>query len=90
MARTSNSSDALLEILSLCEQALTGLNPQNEAVPNRNPSDKSNHFRNQRRAKLAHQLRLIQGGLSTSKHRLTDRWSGRVFPYFLPVPFSRA
>jgi hypothetical protein len=68
MGRPSTSTDVLIEILSLCEQALTSLHPHDESDKPVVQSDKTNHPRYRKRAKLGPCLVLIPGGLSTA-HR---------------------
>lgn len=69
MARTGTSTDPLLEILSLCEQALTGLNCGREDVPTSAQSDNLIQLRPVRRANVARRLILINGGRSSPKRR---------------------
>jgi hypothetical protein len=73
MSRSNTSTDALIEILSLCEQALTELNPHDEAAPSHDRSDKSSHLRKRKRANITHGLLLIPGGLSITNRRVTGR-----------------
>jgi len=73
MNGSSTGTDALIEILSLCEQALTELGPDAETAPRIIRADNSRHFRRYRRAKIANRLLLIPGGLSTAARRVTYR-----------------
>ena len=60
MARSSTSADALIEILNLCEQTLTALEPDARANPNTPQADKAGD------SKQLHgrQFVLIRGGLA--------------------------
>ena len=73
MGRSNRSTDALIEIISLCEQALIELTPEGEAVSEAARTDKLRHFRRHQRAKMMHRLLLVPGGLSMAKRRVTDR-----------------
>jgi len=63
MSRTNTSTDALIEILSFCEQALTALDPHKAGVAALSQSNKSCHT-NLKHTGPAHRLHLIPGGLS--------------------------
>jgi len=64
MSRTNTSTDALLEILTFCEQALTALDPLKAGVGVLSQSNKTCHSWQGKRSNLAHHLQLIPGGLS--------------------------
>lgn len=63
MARVNTGADALIEILDLCEQALTTLCPGEDHPSNRPASDKTSQARQQMHTNVARRLVLIQGGL---------------------------
>jgi hypothetical protein len=73
MSRSNTSTDPLIEILSLCEQALTELHTRNGAAPNQDRSHKLSHLRKGKRANITHRLVLIPGGLSVAQRRDKDR-----------------
>lgn len=73
MARTGTSTDPLLEILSLCEQALTDLNCARVEAPESVQPDNLIHSPPGRRANVVRRLILIQGGLSTPSRRTRAR-----------------
>jgi hypothetical protein len=64
MGRSSTGTDVLIEILNLCEQALTSLHSHDQGDKAVAPSDKTIHSRFRKRAKLGPRLVLIPGGLS--------------------------
>lgn len=72
MGRTNSSTDALIEILSFCEQALTALDPHKAGIAVLSQLNKSCHSRRRKHTSLAHRLQLIPGGLS-----LDNRGSNR-------------
>jgi hypothetical protein len=66
MARTNTGTDALVEILNFCEQALTALDahaPEAVALPQ---STGSGLPRRRKRLVPVRRLKLIRGGLSSS------------------------
>jgi hypothetical protein len=63
MARSNFSPDALIEILSLCEQTLVALKARKKDSAHGQQLDKPGHSRRQKRAN-SRQFVLIQGGLS--------------------------
>lgn len=68
MARSSTSTGALIEILSLCEQALKSLHSDNASVPSAQESDKPSLAQPAKRSNVGRRLVLIRGGLSTGNH----------------------
>lgn len=68
MGRPNFIPEALIEIISLCEQTLVALDPRQELPTHRPKLDKLNHLLRQKRANSC-QLVLIQGGLSTGAQR---------------------
>jgi len=64
MARTTTGTDALVEILSFCEEALTALHPHNASEPVLSRSSKASQLRRNQRRNSTGRLQLIQGGLS--------------------------
>jgi hypothetical protein len=68
MARPNFTPDALIEIISLCEQTLVSLEPRQEMATHRLQLDKLSQTRRQKRANPS-QFVLIQGGLSTGTRR---------------------
>jgi hypothetical protein len=62
MGRGNTGADALIEILELCEQALTAVCLSEDATTQQQPVDKSSQSRPQKRTNLARRLILVQGG----------------------------
>jgi hypothetical protein len=73
MGRTNTSTDALIEILTFCEQALTALDPHKAGAAALSQSNKSCHSRQRKHTSLAHQLRVIPGGLSFARRGTNHR-----------------
>ncbi len=63
MARSNFSPEALIEIISLCEQTLVALKAREKDSTHGQQLDKPDHSRRQNRAK-SRRFVLIQGGLS--------------------------
>ena len=64
MARSSTGTDALIEILNLCEQTLTALEPDPFVKPDTLQADKASDSRQLPCAKVGRQFVLIRGGLA--------------------------
>jgi hypothetical protein len=64
MGRSNFSPDALIEIITLCEQTLVALNAREENSAHGQQLDKPGHSWRQKRAN-SRRFVLIQGGLST-------------------------
>ena len=64
MALSSPCAEALVEILSLCEQTLTALREHEERHMTTPLADKYRHSGLQQRANIVRQFVLLQGGLS--------------------------
>lgn len=64
MGRISTSADPLIEILDLCEQALTAVSLSDDGFLQRRQSDNATQLRPQKRAIVAPHLILVQGGLA--------------------------
>jgi hypothetical protein len=62
MGTHGDSAEALIEILSLCEQTLTALTPQAESTALPPPSDTIRRQKFPRRANVNRRLWLIKGG----------------------------
>jgi hypothetical protein len=73
MARSSTSTGALIEILSLCEQALKSLHSDNASVPSARESDKTSLGQPAKRSNVGRRLVLIRGGLSIVNRNGTSR-----------------
>ncbi len=73
MSRGSTGTDALVEILDLCEQTLTAVEVYDDKSPSYRFSDKTSQSRQQTRANVVRRLILIQGGLSVSLRRSNVR-----------------
>jgi hypothetical protein len=73
MGRSNTSTDALVELLSLCEQTLTALQPDSDRDTSVAQSDKANHSRYGKRASIGPRLVLISGGLSMINRGATAR-----------------
>lgn len=63
MGRANTSADALIEILSLCEQTLTALKLPDDGPDYPPVMDKFSHTRQWKRANIASKFVLIRGGL---------------------------
>jgi hypothetical protein len=73
MARSSTSAGALIEILSLCEQALKSLHSDNESVSSARQPDKTSLAQPGKRSNVGRRLVLIRGGLSIVNRGGTSR-----------------
>jgi hypothetical protein len=73
MGQTNPSTDALVEILTLCEQTLTALNSDPGGQMATRQTDKAGRLRNGTRTNIAPRLVLIQGGLSITTSSTTSR-----------------
>jgi hypothetical protein len=73
MSRGSTGTDALVEILDLCEQTLTAVEVYDGESPSYRFSDKTSQSRQQTRANGARRFLLIQGGLAVRAARRNNR-----------------
>jgi hypothetical protein len=64
MGQSGTCAEALVDILSLCEQTLTALREPDDKRPTAALADKYRQLRPQKRANFVRQFVLIQGGLS--------------------------
>jgi hypothetical protein len=69
MRQASSSVEALIEILDLCEQALTAIRNTGERLIPEQPADKYRQSWQNTRVKFDRNFVLIRGGLSTRTDR---------------------
>ena len=73
MGLSSTGADALFEIISLCEQALTELAPESNGLQGGLGADKPRSLRRRGSTNMARHLSLIPGGLSVTTRMPTAR-----------------